>query len=310
MTMKMNNGFDWTKASKGLMLAATLVSVPMLTTQLAAAQVDYGSAEVAANMLVIAVARQDEEALGGLLGEDFRQVLPLDEIDDKLRDRFLQAWAGHHVLVPTDKNTRMLAVGESGWTLPIPIVRVADRWRFDTAAGGELMRIRRIGRNELSAMQAALAYHDAQMEYATQDFDGDGVLEFAQKFRSSPGDRDGLYWEVAEGETQSPLGPLFSGELPEDSYYGYHYRILTAQGEHAPGGAYSYVNDGQMNGGFALVAWPVDYGNSGVMSFMLNRDGILYEADLGPGGGEYAEAMEGFDPGDFWMPVLAEFIAL
>lgn len=291
--------------SIGLLTAA--LALPMSAT---AEQAYFPSAEVAANVLVVAVARHDRAALRAMLGDDYRKLLPVDQIHEDDLDRFFHNWASYHALIPKDANTRMLAVGENGWTLPIPIVRDAQGWRFDTVAGGDLMRIRAIGRNELSVMQAALAYHDAQEEYAAVDHDGDGVREFAQKFLSSPGKQDGLYWEAAPGTAQSPLGPLFAGELPEQAYHGYHYRILTAQGDHAPGGKADYIAGGNMTGGFGLVAWPADYGSSGVMSFMLSRDGVLYEADLGPDGAKLAAAMSAFDPDPRWMRVPAEFIGM
>ncbi len=204
----------------------------------------------------------------------------------------------------------MLTVGESGWTLPIPIVRENEGWRFDTAAGARNIRIRRIGANELSAMQAALAYHDAQIEYAQSDRDGDGILEYAQRFISTQGEKDGLFWTPETGEASSPLGPRFAEKKPEAAYHGYNYRILTAQGEYAPGGAYDYRVNGNMVRGFALIAWPAKYGESGVMSFMISRDGTLFEADLGPEGGAIASNASLFDPDDRWMPVLEEYTGL
>lgn len=287
-------------------LMTACLALPSLSA--ASTQTVFETAEEAANSLVLAVARQDSTALTGMLGEGFRELLNVEEIDPGVTNLFLETWAKFHTLVPASSGTRLLAVGERGWTLPIPIVQEAAGWRFDTDSGAELMRIRRIGRNELSAMQAALAYHDAQLEYASQDWDADGVLAFAQKFISSPGKKDGLYWETAAGEAPSPLGPLFSNDVPSDAYHGYYYRILTAQGEHASGGAYSYLVDGRLRLGFALVAWPAEYGDSGVMSFILSRDGTLYEADLGPGGDAAAGNMVLFDPDNRWMPVLTEFI--
>jgi hypothetical protein len=270
-------------------------------------QVYFDSPETAADALVVAVARHESTDLGRLLGPDYRQVLPLDEIDAADVARFLDAWIRFHTLVPEDPDTRVLAAGDDGWTLPIPIVREAEGWRFDTAAGAERMRIRHIGRNELAVMQAVFAYHDAQIEYALNDHDGDGLLEYAQRFISTPGSQDGLYWDAKEGAAQSPLGPLFDGKVPQKAYHGYLYRILTSQGEHAPGGARDYLADGNLTGGFALIAWPAVYGESGVMSFMLSRQGILYEADLGPDGGADASALKAFDPDSRWRPVASLF---
>ncbi len=180
--MKQTNekGLDLHKAIKGWLLALMTASMPLLPYAGSAAQMHFESANFAANTLIIAVARSDGTALAAILGDNYREQLPIDQISAEEMDRFFAAWSGYHTLVPTAGNTRLLAIGENGWTLPIPIVREAQGWRFDTVKGGELMRIRRIGRNELSAIQAVLAYRDAQMKYAAQDHDSDGVPEFAQ----------------------------------------------------------------------------------------------------------------------------------
>ena len=145
-----------------------------------------------------------------------------------------------------------------------------------------------------------LAYHDAQIEYAEKDRDNDGVLEYAQRFVSSPGSRDGLYWEAGPDQEESPLGPLLAERKPETAYHGYRFRILTAQGEHAPGGAADYLVNGNMTQGFAIIASPAEYGESGVMSFMLSREGVVYEADLGPEGEVFASSLTVFDPDSRW----------
>ena len=196
----------------------------------------------------------------------------------------------------------LLAVGEDEWTLPIPIVAGASGWYFDVDEGLERMRIRRIGRNELATMQAILAYYDAQMEYAEEDRDENGLLEYARRFISTPGTRNGLYWEAEPGETPSPLGPLMADHTPGGGYHGYYYRILEGQGEHARGGAYSYLLDDRMRAGFAAIAWPADYGDSGVMSFIVSHDGIVYEQNLGPDTASIASAMTLYDPGPGWTP--------
>ena len=203
----------------------------------------------------------------------------------------------------------IVAVGRDGWTLPIPIVKSAKGWSFDTRAGVDEMRIRRIGRNELAVMQTMLAIHDAQLEYVSQDRDKDGVLAYAAKLASSPGKRDGLYWPTKAGESLSPLGPalakagLRTREAGEEGYYGYRYKLLTAQGKHAPGGAYNYLVRGQLFGGFAVMAWPVRYGDTGVMSFIVSHDGQVYERDLGPDSAAKAAATKSFDPGPGWTKV-------
>ena len=273
----------------------------------AAGQARYASPEIAANTLVIAVAKKDEVAMQRLLGDDFRALLPLQDMQAADLDRFLNAWIRFNAVVPLAADRRALVVGEQGWQLPIPIVRDGAGWRFDTANGGALMRTRRIGRNELSAMRAALAYRAAQIDYARQDRDGDGVLEFAQRFISSPGKRDGLYWERQPGDAPAPLASPIPGTLPGGDDLGYRFRILTAQGNQAPEGAHDYIVDGDMRRGFGLIAWPVDYGASGVMSFMLGRDGELYQADLGPDSAAIAAAIPGYDPDGRWQPVSRDF---
>ena len=282
-------------------LTAALI---LLTPTAGAEQAYFETPQQAADSLVIALARQDSEALKTLLGSDYAEVLPVDQIEKDQLQQFLDGWARFNTLLSNDDKTRFLAVGTHGWTLPVPIASDTQGWHFDTVAGKEVMRVRRIGRNELSTMQAVLAYHDAQTEYATQDRDGDGVLEYAQRFVSSAGQRDGLYWEAAAGQQQSPLGPRFADHEPGSSYHGYRYRILTAQGAHADGGARDYVQNGSMTGGFAVVAWPADYGQTGVMSFLLDDDGNLYESDLGPDGDTVAASMPAFDPDARWAPVL------
>ena len=245
---------------------------------------------------------EDVEMLAKVLGADYREVLPLDQVDAEDVDNFVAAWEKHHTLVPEGDQVMLIAVGESQWTLPIPIVAGASGLHFDIEEGLERMRIRRIGRNELSAMQAVLAYYDAQMEYAEQDRNGNGILEYAQRFISTPGTHDGLYWEVEPGETPSPLGPLMADHTPGGGYHGYFYRILDAQGEHAKGGAYSYMIGDQMRAGFALIAWPEEYGESGVMSFLVSHAGIVYERDLGEDSASIAEGMQVYDPGPGWTP--------
>jgi hypothetical protein len=201
-----------------------------------------------------------------------------------------------------------IAVGSDGWTMPIPIVRKAQGWQFDARAGAEEMRIRRIGRNELAVMQAMLAIYDAQMEYVQVDRDGNGVREYATRFESTPGKKDGLYWPTRAGEPASPLGSLFTaaqaaGGSRSEGYYGYRYKLLGAQGKSASGGAYEYTVRGKKIGGFAAVAWPVRYGDTGVMTFMVSHDGVVYEKDLGPNTAARAASIARFDPDSTWIKV-------
>src|SRR5262249_25027083 len=200
----------------------------------------------------------------------------------------------------------ILHVGRDDWPFPIPIVKDAEGWRFDTAAGKEELLNRRIGRNELAVIEGARAYVDAQNEFASR------FHTYTQLLRSTPGKRDGLYWEATDHDV-SPLGPLVAsatgegyhlGEASEAPvpYHGYFFRILTAQGPHAPGGARSYLNDGKMTGGVALVAWPAEYGSSGIMTFMVGREGVVFQKDLGQGTAEAVKAITAFDPDESWDP--------
>jgi len=210
------------------------------------------------------------------------------------------------VIERTTDALAVLHVGADDWPLPIPIVREADGWRFDTAAGKEELLNRRIGRNELTAIAVCRAYVNAQKEFARR------FHAYAQSLRSTPGKRDGLYWEAADHDV-SPLGPFVAsaaaegyrvreaGEAPAP-YHGYFFRILTAQGPHAPGGAREYVKEGQMTGGFALVAWPADHGSSGVMTFLVDEQGVVFQKDLGEGTTEAAKAMTAYDPDASWEP--------
>jgi hypothetical protein len=279
------------------------LSVLAFASPTALAQRAYPSAEAAADALVDAIARSDDAALRNVLGADWRRFIPTVDVDQDDVYTFLAAWAKQHKIVPAGADKASLAVGDHGWTLPIPIVKGANGWQFDTHAAADEMRTRRIGRNELAAMQAALAYFDAQKDYASKDRNKDGVREYAQRFVSSPGRKDGLYWPDPSGKDESPLGPLYGGQKAGEGYHGYHFRIVKAQGKSAPGGAYDYVIGGRMRAGFALVAWPIRYGDTGVMSFIVSHDGQVYEKDLGPNSEAVARAMTRFDPDSSWKKV-------
>ena len=267
------------------------------------AQTPFPSAEAAADAFVDAVARSDEDAMRSILGANYRKVLKLGEVAQHDKLNFLEAWAKTHRVVPQGNDMAVLEVGDSKWTLPVPMVRRGDAWVFDTRAGADEMTTRRIGRNELSAMEAALAYFDAQKEYAsTERQPGQGRV-YAQKFRSTPGKKDGLYWDTDAGEEPSPIGPAYEATTPDGAYHGYFFRILTAQGKNAPGGAYDYRIKGRMNAGFALIAWPAKWGDTGIMSFMVSHDGVLYQKNLGPKGDAIARGMQRFDPDDSWQSV-------
>jgi hypothetical protein len=282
----------------------------------AEAQRRFPSPEEAVRALVEATRASEPAALLAVLGPDARPLIASgdDVADQRSRERFLRAYEQGWQLVAAGEARAVLAVGQDGWRLPIPLVREGGSWRFDTAQGRREILDRRIGRNELSAIQVCLAYVDAQREYYVRQASGGPLLAYAQRFGSTPGRRDGLYWEAAPGEPPSPLGPLVAraqaagyrpgkgGQGPHP-YWGYYYRILTAQGSHAPGGAYDYVVRGQMIGGFALVAFPAEYGASGVMTFIVSHDGVVYQKNLGPQTSAVARAMTRFDPDPSWTRV-------
>jgi hypothetical protein len=287
-------------------LAATLALLVAGASAASAQQKTFPSPEAAMNAFGEAVATSDDAAMRALLGADYTRLIP--PAGAEVRYRFLAAWAKSHSIKPDGDATARIAVGDDGWTLPIPIVRTAQGWQFDTRAGAEEMRIRRIGRNELAVQQVMLAIYDAQKDYARQDRKGDGVLQYANRFTSSPGRQDGLYWPTKAGEAPSPLGPAVAaartaGGGGDAGYYGYRYKLLTGQGKNAPGGAYDYVANGRMIGGFAAVAWPARYGDTGVMTFIVSHDGVVYEKDLGPDTAARASGMTRFDPDSTWQKV-------
>lgn len=289
----------------GCFLGVLAFAAPLLASSAAFAEpAPYPSAEAAATALVEAVQADDKPALAKVLGADWKAYIPTDDIDREDVDAFLRSYKESHKIVEADGKSH-LVVGNAGWTLPIPLVKKGSAWTFDTKAAKEEMRIREIGRNELDTEQSILAFYDAERDYATADRNGDGVLEYAQKFISTPGKHDGLYWEAKEGEPESPLGASFADSAGPKAagagYHGYHYRILTAQGPSAPGGAYDYIVGGRMRNGFAAIAWPIKYGETGVMSFMTSHDGVVFEKDLGKNGGAVAAAMKTFDPDDSWQ---------
>lgn len=285
---------------------AGFLAICLAWSPASSAQQEFASPAAAMNAFGDALVRSDEDAMKVILGADYRRYIP--RVGDDVRYRFVAAWAKSHTVQAAGDDKAVIAVGDDGWTMPIPIVRSARGWRFDTRAGAEEMRIRRIGRNELAVIQVMLAIHDAQMEYARVDRNGDGVREYAMKFESAPGKQDGLYWPTGAGESPSPLGPTFAeakaaGGSAANGYYGYRYKLLNAQGGNAPGGAYEYTARGRQIGGFAAVAWPVRYGDTGVMTFMVSHDGIVYEQNLGPDTAARARAITRFDPDSGWAKV-------
>lgn len=287
-------------------------------------QQEFASADQAVQGLITALRADDTESLRRILGRGSEDLV---ESGDPVRDRqnaerFLQAYDQRNALVPDPAGGMTLEVGPEGWPLPIPVVQDAStgNWRFDTDAGMDEIINRRIGRNELNVIEVCRAIADAQQDYAAMDPDGDGIAEYARSIISSEGKRDGLYWPTGEGEAASPLGPLVAEAVEEGysatsgggeprPYHGYCYRLLHAQGPNAAGGAMDYVISGRMIGGFAAVAYPADYGSSGIMTFMVDRQGVVYQKDLGPDTERVARAMKAFDPGPGWQVVPKETTA-
>ncbi|HZZ11580.1 MAG TPA: DUF2950 domain-containing protein [Paraburkholderia sp.] len=265
------------------------------------AQAIYPTPDAAADALQQALAIHDTDAVRKVLGADYKQYIPTD-IDEDDVYAFLAAYAKHHEIVDDGKGTAHLQAGDAGWTLPVPIRQTKAGWHFDVREGHDELTIRRIGRNELAAMQTVLAIGDAQRDFARAK---GGV--YAQRFISHPGKQDGLYWPTAEGEPDSPLGDLASVMDPtapaNQAYHGYRYRILSAQGAHAPGGARSYLDNGAMRGGYAVIAWPAAYGQTGVMSFISGSDGKVYQHDFGPQSATAAARIRAYDPGPDWQAV-------
>jgi hypothetical protein len=287
---------------------ALALTVAMAWSCMATAQQEFATPEKAAQAFVEALGTKnaDQKRLAELLGEDWRSFIPRDGAEREDVEAFLKLYHEQHQIEKTGDNKAILSVGSEHWTLPIPIVKGAKGWRFDIKAGSAELRTRQIGRNELAAVQSALAYHDAQMDYASVDRDGDGALEYAQKIFSTAGKHDGLYWADDDSGQISPLGPEFGKTIAGQPWHGYRFRILLGQGPSAPGGAYSYLIGDKMSRGFALIAWPAKYGETGVMSFMISHEGQVFEKDLGPGSEKLAQAMKRFDPDDSWTEVPAD----
>lgn len=280
-----------------------------------AKQQHFASPAAASEALAEAVRAADPKALLAVVGPDARSWLfSGDKVADRESwKRFLAAYDSRHEIKGATDGEAFLLVGEDAWPFPAPIRRKGEVWSFNAAAGREEMLNRRIGRNELDTIEALRAVVDAQREYAASDADGNGYRDYAQKFGSSPGKKDGLYWPVADGEAPSPLGPLLAGAAgyreayradaasgKRIPYHGYYFRMLTSQGKDANGGPHSYLVNGKLLGGFAVVAFPAKYGVSGIMSFLVNHEGVVFEKDLGTGTDGVASKMQSFNPGAGW----------
>jgi hypothetical protein len=300
-------------------LAAAVVVMTLvfsgMTADAALKQKGFATPEEAVKAFAAAMKSNDDGELLAIFGPAAKDLISSgDPVSDKQRkERFVSNYDLKNSF-SKEGDKMVLIMGENDWPFPIPLVKKGDQWFFDTEAGREEILNRRIGENELSTVQTLLAVVDAQREYAMMDRDHDGIVEYAEKFRSDPGKKNGLYWETKEGEEPSPLGSLVAQAIAKGygqkqssgeptPYYGYYYRMLKAQGKNAPGGAYDYVVKGRMIGGFAVVAYPVEYGNSGVMTFIVNHGGVVYEKNLGKNTAKTAKAMNAFDPGPGWKKV-------
>jgi len=287
---------------------------------LAAGEQTFATPEAAVSALEIAAKNRDTNAMHTIFGPTGQDLVSPDAVQATQEfEAFVNRLGEKTELVPRSESNCVLQLGADAWPFPIPLVKVDGQWRFDSEAGRQEVLNRRVGRNELGALAVCRAYVNAQREYAAKDRDGDEVLEYARRLRSTPGNHDGLYWPLRAGDEQSPLGPLIAAARVEgyrrqarimtdqpSPYHGYDLKILTKQAKHAPGGKYDYVINGHMIGGFALVAWPAEWGNSGVMTFIVNQQGKIYEKSLGPNTAALARAMTRYEPDSGWSLVKGQ----
>ena len=299
----------------GLLAALLSAGVAAHAATPAPKQQTFASPDDAVQALVAAARANDEKALHAIFGPAGKNLVDSgDPADDReARARFVASWDESHSLEKDGDAKATIVVGKEAWPLPVPIVKDGESWRFDTAAGQDEVIARRIGRNELDAIQSSLAYVDAQREYYERNPEKSALLHYARRFGSSPNKRDGLYYPTQPGEDPSPLGELFAeakahGWQRDKSgkptpYNGYYFKILEGQGPHAAGGAYDYLARGVLLGGFGLLAYPATWNVSGVMSFIVNQDGVVYQKDLGPKTGTLAPAITRFDPDESWKKV-------
>ncbi len=295
------------------LFSLTIAAFLCAATSVAMAQQTFKTPEEAATALVNAAKSGDLKSIVTVLGPDGEDIVSSgDEVADAAtRAKFIAAFDSKHTIAMEGDSKAIMVVGPDDFPLPIPLVRKDGLWRFDTAAGREEILFRRIGENELDAIQSALAYVDAQDEYAEKDRTGAGVNTYAQRIISQPGKKDGLYWPTSQGEPPSPLGELVAEATKQgyrvgagrSPFHGYYFKILTKQGAAAAGGELEYIVNGKMIGGFALVAYPAEYRNSGVMTFIVNHAGTVFQKDLGPNTTQVAERMTAFNPDKTWQKV-------
>ena len=276
------------------------------------------SPEDAAKALTDAVNAKDKNVLDQIFGPSGKDLRSGDEVQDAAElIEFSKYLAEKSELIKENDSKVILHIGNESWPFPVPIVKYNDKWFFDTEAGKEETLNRRIGENELTAILVCRTYVKAQREYILKDWDGDGIVAYAQKLRSDKGKRNGLFWRSAPGEVLSPLGELVAQawhegykkdravfkEAEPSAFHGYYFRILTGQGKNVPGGSYSYIINGNMVGGFALAAFPSNWGKSGVMTFVVNQQGKVYEKNLGSDTAKSIQKMKLYNPDKTWKPV-------
>jgi len=298
------------------MIVLAAVMLLPIATRAADIGKTFTSAQAAAQALFTAANAADRQALRALFGLAMDELVASDQVEATNEFKvFVRAYNQTNHIVNKSETSCILVLGTNSWPFPIPIVKGSGGWHFDTDAGKDELLNRRIGRNELETIKTVRTYVDAQREYASRDYDGDQVLEYAQHLLSTPGTKDGLFWPPDLDGEISPIGPLITqaqqqgylfyspADDPEPGpkpFHGYYYKILTRQGSHAPGGKYNYIVNGNMIVGFALVAWPAQYRESGVMTFIVNQQGRVYQQDLGPKTGKLAKSMKAYDPDSSW----------
>ena len=304
--------------SAGLIGAAVLLAVPVTATAaealpslesfVGAKPTAFDQPDQAVEAFKLALAKSDAAALSSLLGLNAERLMKVDGMGDRIEQ--MRAAAARLLTVSGEGDLRIVKLGHDVWPFPFPLVKSANdgKWRFDTEAGIQEIVARRIGENELEAISTARLYVTAQRDYATSDHDGDGVLEYAQKIVSTPGQTDGLYWPPEQGDGDSPVGPNLDpsalGKAAEgQGYFGYRFRVLKRQGANIAGGAHDYRVNGNMINGFALIASPVEYGRTGINTFVVNHAGIVYERDFGPGTADIVAKIKTFNPGTAWRVV-------
>jgi len=314
----MTTFFNYSKVSNSLLSAlvfACLLFPRFASAEEAATQQAFPSPDAAVSALFAADKADDTKTLSSILGPDADQVLSSgDPVADKhAREDFARRYQEMHRLAYDDQGRVILYVSAGNWPVPIPLVKKNGDWAFDTAAGKDELMYRRIGRNELFTIKVLEELVDAQTEYASDAHDGESAGHFARKILSDSGKHNGLYWEAAEGQSESPIGPLVASATAEGykkgsggnptPFHGYYYRILTRQGRNAPGGAKNYLVAGKMTKGFAFLSYPAEYRASGVMTFMINQDGVIVQKDLGPDTAKSASAITQYNPDQTWQEV-------